>query len=175
MATNDEIIDKHTGGIETKDGFVCETCGAIFRTDYELLAHQGNPVIYTQEDMDEAKADERAKVQKEMLNGNLQVKPGTKLGDFLPQSEIRKLVEIVKKEIVEPSLNKVRTDTANQIFAELDAAAWQQIEPDKLKQFYKEFSEAKDEKAALEIAKKYSIIGFSAEKYDNVKKEYKVD
>ena len=66
-------------------------------------------------------------------------------------------------------------DTANQIFAELDAAAWQQIEPDKLKQFYKEFSEAKDEKAALEIAKKYSIIGFSAEKYDNVKKEYKVD
>ena len=31
------------------------------------------------------------------------------------------------------------------------------------------------EKAALEIAKKYSIIGFSAEKYDNVKKEYKVD
>ena len=58
MATNEEIKDKHTGSTETKDGFVCETCGAKFRTDYELLAHQGNPVIYTQKDMDEARADQ---------------------------------------------------------------------------------------------------------------------
>ena len=63
MATNDEIKDKHTGSTETKDGFVCETCGAKFRTDYELLAHQGNPVIYTQKDMDEARAAGRAEVQ----------------------------------------------------------------------------------------------------------------
>lgn len=58
MAKNEEIKDKHTGSTETKDGFVCETCGAKFRTDYELLAHQGNPVIYTQKDMDEARADQ---------------------------------------------------------------------------------------------------------------------
>ena len=57
-----------------------------------------------------SRADERAKVQKEMLNGKLQVKSGTKLGDFLPQSEIRKLVEIVKKEMVEPSLNEARAE-----------------------------------------------------------------
>ena len=65
-------------------------------------------------------------------------------------------------------------DTAKQIFADLKTAAWQQIEPDKLKQFYKEFSEAKDEKAALEIAKKYTIVGFSAEKFDAIKKKYGV-
>ena len=69
---------------------------------------------------------------------------------------------------------KTRADTANQIFAELDAVAWQQIEPTKLKQFYKEFSEAKNKKSALEIAKKYSIIGFSAKKYDSTKKKFKV-
>jgi hypothetical protein len=78
--------------------------------------------------MAQARADERAKVQKEMLNGNLEVKSGTKLVDFLPQKEIRKLSEIVQKEIIKPSLNKVRTeaynegqkDTANQIFKELE-------------------------------------------------------
>jgi hypothetical protein len=77
--------------------------------------------------------------------------------------------------IVEMYYKKARSDTAKRIFDKLDAVAWQQIEPAKLEQFYKEFSEAKDEKAALEIAKKYSIIGFSAEKYDAVKKKYKVD
>ena len=68
----------------------------------------------------------------------------------------------------------IEAHTANQIFAELKAAAWQQIEPDKLKQFYKEFSEAKDEKAALEIAQKFSIVGFSAEKFDAIKKKHGV-
>lgn len=65
--------------------------------------------------------------------------------------------------------------TAKQIFADLEQAAWQQIEPAKLKQFYKEFSEAKDEQAALEIAKKYSVIGFSTEKFDAIKKQYGVE
>lgn len=68
----------------------------------------------------------------------------------------------------------IEAHTANQIFAELKAAAWQQIEPDKLKQFYKEFSEAKDEKAALEIAQKFSIVGFSAKKFDAIQKKYGV-
>ena len=52
---------KHEGGIETKDGFICETCYKKFRTDYELEAHQGNPVIYSQKDMDMARQDERAR------------------------------------------------------------------------------------------------------------------
>ena len=69
----------------------------------------------------------------------------------------------------------IEAHTANRIFADLKAAAWEQIEPDKLKQFYKEFSEAKDEKAALEIAKKYSIVGFSAKKFDAIEKKYEVD
>ena len=69
----------------------------------------------------------------------------------------------------------IEAHTANQIFADLKAAAWQQIEPDKLKQFYKEFSEAKDEKAALEIAQKFSIVGFSRKKFDAIKKKYGVD
>ena len=69
----------------------------------------------------------------------------------------------------------IEAHTANQIFADLKAAAWQQIEPDKLKQFYKEFSEAKDEKAALEIAQKFSIVGFSAKKFDAIKKKHGVD
>ena len=66
-------------------------------------------------------------------------------------------------------------DTAKQIFADLEQAAWQQIEATKLKQFYKEFSEAKDEQAALEIAKKYSVVGFSTEKFDAIKKQYGVE
>ena len=70
---------------------------------------------------------------------------------------------------------KGQKDTVKQIFADLEQVAWQQIEPAKLKQFYKEFSEAKDEQAALEIAKKYSVIGFSAEKFDAIKKQYGVE
>ena len=94
MTTNDEIIDKHIGGIETKDGFVCETCGAKFRTDYELLAHQGNPVIYTQEDMEEARANERQKIQRlekvlseylNLLEEDKKLFPLTLSGDDEPQ------------------------------------------------------------------------------------------
>ena len=89
--------------------------------------------------LDEARAEERAKVQKEMLNGKLQVKSGTTLGDFLPQSEIRKLVEIVKKEMIEPSLNEARTDgykqgqkdATNRIFEGLQSHAYILIKPPK--------------------------------------------
>ena len=59
--------------------------------------------------------------------------------------------------------------------AELKAAAWQRIEAAKLKQFYLEFSGAKDEQTALEIAKKYRVVGFDTEKFDAVKKRYWVD
>ena len=62
--------------------------------------------------------------------------------------------------------------TAKQIFAELDKIAWQQIEPEKLEKFYNEFSKAKDNVSALAIVQKFSIIGFSAKKYDNVKKKW---
>ena len=69
---------------------------------------------------------------------------------------------------------RVKNETSNQIFAELDKIAWQQIEPEKLEKFYNEFSKAKDKASALAIARKFSIIGFSAEKYDNVKKKFGV-
>ena len=65
-----------------------------------------------------------------------------------------------------------RANTAKQIFAELDKIAWQQIEPEKLEKFYNEFSKAKDNVSALAIVQKFSIIGFSAKKYDNVKKKW---
>ena len=85
-----------------------------------------------------------------------------------------KEIAVIKLSDAASVLNKAIAGTANRIFADLKAAAWEQIEPDKLKQFYKEFSEAKDEKAALEIAKKYSIVGFSAEKFDAIKKKHGV-
>ena len=127
MATNIEIIKK-----------ACEG-SAYWRVE-------GIPSLT--QILDEARADERAKVQ----SGKL-----TEVGQSL--YDRRKHIE---------------AHTANQIFAELKAAAWQQIEPDKLKQFYKEFSEAKDEKAALEIAQKFSIVGFSAKKFDAIQKKYGV-
>ena len=67
---------------------------------------------------------------------------------------------------------RVRRETANQIFADLKAIAWEHIEPDKLEKFYEKFSRSKDK---LAIAQKFSIIGFIAEKFDNVKKKYGVD
>ena len=67
---------------------------------------------------------------------------------------------------------RVKNETSNQIFAELDKIAWQQIEPEKLEKFYNEFSKAKDNVSALAIVQKFSIIGFSAKKYDNVKKKW---
>ena len=93
MPSNDEIIEKNER--------ICKLWFGSLQKQY----HKDLSIL-----MDEARAAERAKVQKEMLNGNLQVKSGTKLGDFLPQNEIRKLVEIVKKEMVEPSLNEARAE-----------------------------------------------------------------
>ena len=98
MPTKEEIIDKHTGVIETKDGFVCETCGAKFRTDYEILAHQGNPVIYTQEDIDKARADERAKM--EALSKSVSSEGFEKWFESLPEDDGFK---IVGKTLVMPS------------------------------------------------------------------------
>lgn len=57
----EDYDDEHTGQIESRDGFVCGTCHKKFGTENEILAHQGNPVIYTQVQMDEARSDERAK------------------------------------------------------------------------------------------------------------------
>jgi len=65
--TADEIYDDeiHEELGETRRGFEC-SCGKVFRTDYELLAHIGKPVLYTQEDLDEAiqeaRADERNRI-----------------------------------------------------------------------------------------------------------------
>ena len=68
MATNDEIYDDEIHELirETRKGFEC-SCGKVFRTDYEFLAHIGKPVLYTQEDLDEAiqkaHANERSRIR----------------------------------------------------------------------------------------------------------------
>jgi hypothetical protein len=69
----------------------------------------------------------------------------------------------------------VKINTANQIFKELDKAVWVQIEPSRLEEFYEQFSNAKDLKAALNVATAFSIIGLDAEKYEALKKKFKVD
>ena len=79
---------------------------------------------------------------------------------------------LVNSENIQRIEAMTRANTAKQIFAELDKIAWQQIEPEKLEKFYNEFSKAKDKASALAIAQKFSIIGFSAKKYDNVKKKW---
>jgi hypothetical protein len=109
MATNDEINTKKL---------------RIAKSLNEHYIHSEDNGIWIMQLIDEiedkARADERAKVQKEMLNGKLKVKSGTKLGDFLPQKEIRKLSEIVQKEIIEPSLNKARADTLEEVLKVLN-------------------------------------------------------
>ena len=72
-------------------------------------------------------------------------------------------------------LNEARDDTANEIFAKLDKVVWQQLEASRLKEFLIQFSNAKDEEAALKVATAFSIIGLDAEKYEALKKQYKVD
>ena len=69
----------------------------------------------------------------------------------------------------------IRADTANEIFAKLDKVVWQQVEASRLKEFLIQFSNAKDEEAALKVATAFSIIGLDAEKYEALKKQYKVD
>ena len=69
----------------------------------------------------------------------------------------------------------VKIKTAKQIFTELDKAVWVQIEPSRLEEFYEQFSNAKDLKAALNVATAFSIIGLDAENYEALKKKFKVD
>ena len=66
-------------------------------------------------------------------------------------------------------------DHAKQIFKELDAIAWEQIEPSRLEEFYEQFSNAKDLKASLNVATAFSIIGLDAEKYEALKKKYNIE
>ena len=57
---------------------------------------------------------------------------------------------------IDTMLNEARSDTANEIFAKLDKVVWQQLEASRLKEFLIQFSNAKDEEAALKVAT-YSI------------------
>ena len=72
-------------------------------------------------------------------------------------------------------INQAKADTAKQIFKELDAIAWEQIEPSRLEEFYEQFSNAKDLKASLNVATAFSIIGLDAEKYEALKKQYNLE
>lgn len=70
---------------------------------------------------------------------------------------------------------RVRKETAQQIFSELDKIAWQQIEPEKLEKFSEEFSKANTLASALAIFRKFCTMGFSVEDYDKIKKKSGVD
>ena len=70
---------------------------------------------------------------------------------------------------------KAKSDTAKQIFKELDEAVWEQIEPSRLEEFYEQFSNAKDLKASLNVATAFSIIGLDAEKYEALKKKHDIE
>ena len=72
-------------------------------------------------------------------------------------------------------IEQAKADTAKQIFKELDAIAWEQIEPSRLEEFYEQFSNAKDLKASLNVATAFSIIGLDAEKYEALKKQYNIE
>jgi hypothetical protein len=80
-----------------------------------------------------------------------------------------------EEEYIEIAKRQARADTAKEIFAKLDKAVWQQVEPSRLEEFLVQFSNAKDEEAALKVATAFSIIGLDAEKYEALKKKYKVD
>ena len=73
------------------------------------------------------------------------------------------------------SYKEGQKDAANKIFKELDNAVWVRIEPSRLEEFYEQFSNAKDLKASLNVATAFSIIGLDAEKYEALKKKFKVD
>ena len=77
--------------------------------------------------------------------------------------------------LLDEMLNEARADTAKEVFAELDKAAWEQIEPSRLEEFYKQFSNVKDLEAALKIAASFGVIGFNTEEYQALKHKYKVD
>ena len=84
-------------------------------------------------------------------------------------------VAMKEKYPYEDMRKKVQTDTAKQIFKELDEAVWEQIEPSRLEEFLEQFSNAKDLKASLNVATAFSIIGLDAEKYEALKKQYNLE
>ena len=93
--------------------------------------------------------------------------------EFLGAFEIamRNMIKEAKAE----GYKEGKADTAKQIFKELDAIAWEQIEPSRLEEFYEQFSNAKDLKASLNVATAFSIIGLDAEKYEALKKQYNLE
>lgn len=100
----------------------------------------------------------------------LVISPHSKFGKKLYHGDC--YVDFVANEYISDA--QQRRAIANQIFTDLDTIAFEHIEPEKLENFYDEFSKAKDKETALAIAQKFSMIGFSTEKYDNVKKKYGV-
>ena len=94
---------------------------------------------------------------------------------LMTEKQFAKFMEALNEQRHTELIEERGHETAKQIFAELDSIAFERIEPEKLEKFYDEFSKAKDKASALAILQKFSIIGFSAEKYDNVKKKYGVD
>ena len=93
--------------------------------------------------------------------------------EFLGAFEIamRNMIKEAKAE----GYKEGKADTAKQIFKELDAIAWEQIEPSRLEEFLEQFSNAKDLKASLNVATAFSIIGLDAEKYEALKKQYNLE
>ena len=79
------------------------------------------------------------------------------------------------KDTAMQAIKLARADTANKIFEELEKVAWQRIEPSRLAEFYEQFCNAKDPEAALKVAIAFSIIGFDAEKYEAIRKQFRVD
>ena len=128
----------------------------------------------------EARADEREKaiVKAAEKAGKLAFIPATKdeIINLLkqPNSQLTMTTKTLQ-EMLKDEGNKARADTAKQIFKELDAIAWEQIEPSRLEEFYEQFSNAKDLKASLNVATAFSIIGLDAEKYEALKKKYNIE
>ena len=79
------------------------------------------------------------------------------------------------KLIIDITWEAARASTANEIFTKLDKVVWQQIEPSRLMEFYEQFCNAKDLEASLKVATAFSIIGLDAEKYEALKRQFKVD
>ena len=61
------------------------------------------------------------------------------------------------------------------IFEKLDKLVGERIEPSRLEEFYRQFSNAKDSEAALKVATAFATIELDAEKYEALKKEFGVD
>ena len=60
------------------------------------------------------------------------------------------------------------------IFEKLDKLVGERIEPSRLEEFYRQFSNAKDSEAALKVATAFATIELDAEKYEALKKEFGV-